>query len=79
MCVLYSTNCPKCKILERKLLEKDIDYQKETDVDKMLALGISTAPMLEVDDKGMMDFSDALKWLSVKTKEPANECMECGI
>lgn len=78
MCVLYSTNCPKCKILERKLLEKNIDYEKETDVDKMLALGISTAPILEVDGMGMMDFSDALKWLSVKTKEPVNECLEYG-
>ena len=55
MIVVYSTGCPKCGVLERKLNEKSISYEMCTDVDKMLALGITSVPVLDVDGK-MMDF-----------------------
>lgn len=34
--ILYSTDCPKCKILQEKLNEKGIDYEKISDTDIML-------------------------------------------
>lgn len=63
MIVLYSTGCPKCGILERKLNEKNISFTKCTDVDEMLALGITSVPVLSVDGD-MMDFSKAVQWVN---------------
>lgn len=59
---LYTTFCPKCKILESKLNNKNIQYQEFTDVDKMIEKGMSTVPWLEVDGK-LMDFFEANEWI----------------
>lgn len=61
--ILYSTGCPKCKILEKKLDEKNITYTNVSDVETMLSMGLSTVPMLEVDGD-MMKFSDAVKFVN---------------
>lgn len=63
MIILYSTNCPKCKILEQKLKSKNIRYSEFTDVDKMIEMGFSVMPMLEVDGV-IMDFTTANKWVN---------------
>ena len=60
--ILYSTNCPKCKVLEKKLDSSGINYSIVTDVDVMAQKGFQSAPMLEVDDK-IYEFSEAVKWL----------------
>lgn len=60
--ILYSTNCPKCKVLEKKLNSFGIDYSIVTDVDVMEQKGFQSAPVLEVDDK-IYEFSEAVKWL----------------
>ena len=59
--VLYSTNCPKCKVLEKKLDSIGVDYTIVTDEDLMISKGFSSAPMLEVDGN-IMDFGNAVKW-----------------
>ena len=61
--VLYSTGCPKCKILKKKLDERGIRYQENTAMEEMLSLGITYVPVLYVDDK-MMDFPEAVKWIN---------------
>lgn len=38
---MYSTNCPKCRVLEMKLNSKGIAYSVVTDVDEMVAKEIS--------------------------------------
>lgn len=60
--ILYSTGCPKCNVLKRKLDESCTTYTTETDVDKMISLGISSAPALGVDGK-ILDFKQAIDWL----------------
>ena len=63
--ILYSTNCPKCNVLEKKLQSKNIDFEICNDVDLMLSKGIQQAPYLEVDDN-LMDFTKAIKWVNEK-------------
>ena len=63
MIILYSTNCPKCKVLEQKLKSKNIEYIEFTDVNKMIEMGFSVMPMLEVDGV-IMDFGTANKWIN---------------
>ena len=60
---LYSTGCPKCTILEKKMIMKGIDYFVVDDVDLMQEKGFTTLPMLEVDGE-TMDFGKAIKWVN---------------
>lgn len=59
--ILYSTNCPKCKVLEKKLDSTGINYKIVTDEDLMIGKGFTSAPMLEVDGL-LMDFGNAVRW-----------------
>lgn len=61
--ILYSTNCPKCKILEKKLTEKNIKFTKNNNVVEMSELGIDQVPVLSIDGK-MLSFVEANKWIN---------------
>lgn len=61
--VLHSTNCPKCKVLEKKLTEKQIKYKVNTSVEDMLKLGIKSAPVLQVDSD-FLQFPQAVSWVN---------------
>ena len=62
MIKLYSTNCPKCLVLEAKLKGKNLQYTKITDISEMEKLGFASAPILEVDGK-TLDFGGAIRWV----------------
>ena len=64
--VLYTIDCPKCKVLETKLNSKNIPYEVFKDKDKMIEKGLSTMPVLEVDDQ-LLDFGQAIKWINEVT------------
>ena len=61
--ILYSTDCPKCNVIKKKLSQKNVEFTENNDVDEMLSLGIRSAPYLSVDGK-LMDFGAANKWLN---------------
>lgn len=61
--VLYTTNCPKCKVLETKLKQKEISFETVADLNAMEALGFMEAPILEVDGEAM-NFADAVAWVN---------------
>ena len=63
MVKLYSTHCPKCRVLETKLKQKNIQYEECNDVDEMLSRGLTSAPYLEVDGE-LLDFGKAVKWVN---------------
>ena len=60
--ILYTTHCPRCHVLERKLSEKGIEYDEVDDIDKMLSMGLDSAPMLDVDGK-VMNYTEAIEWI----------------
>lgn len=60
---LYTTHCPKCDILEKKMLSKGIPFSVVDNVKEMLVLGIVQAPMLQVDGN-LMDFVTANNWVN---------------
>jgi len=60
---LFSTHCPKCVVLEKKLKEKNISFKIEENVSVMQELGIMSVPMLSVDSN-MLNFVDAVKWVN---------------
>lgn len=61
--ILYTTHCPKCKVLEKKLMTKNITYTEITNTDVMLEMGFDATPMLEVDGQ-IMDFKAASDWIN---------------
>ena len=61
--VLYSTGCPKCKVLEVKLNMKEIEYNVITDVSVMESKGFMSVPMLEINGE-VMDFKKANDWIN---------------
>lgn len=58
--ILYSTDCPKCKVLKQKLDEAGFKYTENNSVEEMLALGITQVPVLSIDGE-MYDFTQAVK------------------
>lgn len=66
--ILYSTGCPRCIVLEKKLSKFGIEYAKNTDVSVMTALGIKSAPALQIDGE-LLDFSAANEWLNKLKQE----------
>lgn len=66
--ILYSTGCPKCKVLKHKLEEKGIAYTENNAVDEMLSLGIAQVPVLSVDGE-LLDFKLAVEWTNLQ-REP---------
>lgn len=63
MATLYTTYCPKCKVLSKKLNDANVSYVVCDNVDVMASKGIMSAPMLEVDGN-MFDFGSAISWIS---------------
>ena len=61
--ILYSTGCPKCKVLITKLDSKNINYNVVSDINVIVSKGINTVPVLEVDNN-LMDFKTAVEWIN---------------
>ncbi|MBR4591321.1 MAG: hypothetical protein IKO36_11805 [Bacteroidaceae bacterium] len=60
--IFYSTNCPRCNVLKKKLSSSGIEYTLVTDINEMKEKGFMSAPMLEVDGE-IMDFKKAVEWV----------------
>lgn len=63
MIILYSNNCPQCKVLEAKLTQKNIPYTKVIDTKIMLEKGMNQVPNLEVNG-ALMNFGTAIQWIN---------------
>jgi glutaredoxin-related protein len=63
--ILYSNNCPKCKILKEKLKDNHIDFTEENNEIIMLSKGFVDVPVLEVDDT-RYSFGEAVKWIQTR-------------
>ena len=57
---LFSNNCPRCKILKQKLVDKGINFEISDDFDELIENGLQTAPVLKVDNK-YYQFGEAVK------------------
>lgn len=62
MPILYSTGCPQCQVLKKKLDNAKIEYSVVTDINIMQKKGFMSVPILEVNDK-CMNFIEANNWI----------------
>lgn len=61
--ILYSTGCPRCNVLKKKLSDKGIVYEEFTDEEQMMDIGIESVPVLSVNGE-MLDFMQANAWIN---------------
>jgi glutaredoxin len=61
--ILYTTGCPKCRVLEAKLKQNGIDYEEVTDMAVLTERGFLTVPVLEVN-RNTMNFTQANTWIN---------------
>lgn len=64
--ILYSTHCPRCSVLEKKLKKKQLHYTEVTDVEVMKKMGLKSAPALQVDGGKLMNFQEANDWINAQ-------------
>lgn len=62
MIIFYSTHCPKCNVLEKKLKDKGVEYTEINDIKVMLNKGIASVPVLEIEGV-FYDFKQAVEWI----------------
>ena len=60
----FTTGCPKCKVLKRKMDNKGIPYNIVTDIEVMISLGLDSVPAIQTEDGKIMEFSEAIKWVN---------------
>ena len=61
--ILYSTGCPKCNVLKKKMDSKNIKYVECNSISEMEKLNISSVPMLMVNGELMM-FKEAVDYIN---------------
>ncbi len=59
---LYTTHCPQCSVLEKKLNQEELEFNIVEGEDEIRKLGFHTAPILVVDEKAMT-FKQACDWI----------------
>lgn len=59
---LYSTGCPKCQILEKRLKKNNLDFIISNDVDILIEKGFQSAPVMAVG-KLFYDYTSAMNLL----------------
>jgi hypothetical protein len=62
---IYSTGCPRCRILLKKLEGMGItEYNLINDIEEMERLGITAVPMMKIDEEPLLNFSKAIEWIN---------------
>lgn len=61
--ILYTTHCPRCIVLEKKLQQKGIKYNENNDIEDMIYRDIKEVPVLQVDGR-LYDFAEAIRWIN---------------
>lgn len=68
MIIFYSTDCPKCHVLEAKLAKKQIKFEVNRNIGEMMKLGLMSAPALSVDGKILL-FKEAVEWVNAQGED----------
>ena len=64
MVVLYTTNCPRCIVLEKKLKQKGIEFEARTnfDVKEMIKKGFEVSDQIRRSDDSLLKDNREYYW-----------------
>ena len=74
--ILYTTHCPKCRVLEAALQAKGVPYEVCEDIKEMQRIGLVSAPALNVLGE-LLDYSAAMNY--VMNLPDADACEGCSL
>ena len=60
---LYTTHCPKCKILEERLNEKKVKYEVIDNIEELQKMNFKSVPNLEIAGK-IYNYLDSIRYLN---------------
>ena len=60
---LYTTHCPKCMVLKKKLDQKNISYEESNELDVLVKYGIQSVPVLDVNGELLL-FDKAIEYIN---------------
>lgn len=63
MVKIYTTHCPQCRVLEKLLMDKKIEFETVEDIELMKNKGIMSVPQLEIGGE-LMNMRKAMKWIN---------------
>lgn len=65
--VVYSTGCPQCEVLKKKLADKNADFTLVENRDEVIKVaekfGITNVPFMVVDDK-VYNFIESINYIN---------------
>ena len=61
--ILYTTHCPKCTVLQKKLQAKNLQFDIVEDLQVLKNKGFMSLPVLQVDGQ-ILDFYSATKFIN---------------
>lgn len=61
---LFTTGCPRCRVLERKLEAKSVEFEVDDDMSEVIGAGFASAPILKLDDGRYLDFAQANAYIN---------------
>lgn len=61
--ILYTTGCPSCIVLEKKMNDKKIDFEKVFDMEELKKLNKTYFPILKVGEN-LFEFREAIDWVN---------------
>jgi glutaredoxin len=68
--IVYSLpTCGQCKVLKKKLENKNISFTVVEDIEKILELGIQGVPVLQLDDGTRLAQVSAIKWVDAQEEK----------
>ena len=65
---LYTTGCPRCKVLESKLREAGFSFGVVDNQQKIIEMGFTTVPVMTVDGT-IYQFKEAVEWINAHEVE----------
>ena len=63
--ILYTTHCPRCKVLKKKLEQKEINFVEIDSIEEMEKLGITSVPQIKLANSDeLLDFTQAVNYIN---------------
>ena len=64
--ILYSTGCPKCQVLKKKLDRSSLSYEVCEDIEQIKSLNFTEVPVLEVYGESInyLTYKDAVNYVN---------------
>ncbi len=63
--IVYSNDCPKCKVLKAKLTNTGIKFTETSNFDYLQEKGILNLPVMQIGNE-LYQYVEAIKWINEK-------------